>query len=119
VPDHCTAIDAVLQHGHPGETYNIGTGELITNLDVTKKILGLLGLREDMIEYVKDRPGHDRRYALDSSKIRTQLGWQPTRTFDQALTATIRWYRENEWWWKKLKNGTFRAYYRQQYGSSA
>ncbi|MBI4426490.1 MAG: dTDP-glucose 4,6-dehydratase [Candidatus Kerfeldbacteria bacterium] len=110
VPDHCAAIDSIITTGRPGEVYNIGTGERLTNIEVTRKILPLLGLRENVIEFVKDRPGHDRRYALDSTKIKTELGWAPTRTFDQGLISTVRWYRENEWWWKKLKDGSFGAH---------
>jgi dTDP-glucose 4,6-dehydratase len=113
------AIDAVMQRGKPGETYNIGTGERLTNLDVTKMVLSALQGSEDAIAYVKDRPGHDRRYALDSTKIRQELEWSPTRTFDQGLLATIRWYRENAWWWKKIKSGEYLTYYRRQYGQKS
>ncbi len=115
VPDHCRAIDAILQAGQPGEVYNIGTGERFTNLEVTRKVLSLLGAGDEMIEYVKDRPGHDRRYAIDSTQIRTQLDWKPLHAFDDGLTSTIRWYRQNEWWWKKLKSGEYLEYYRAQY----
>lgn len=116
VPDHCMAIDALIEHGRPGESYNIGTGDRLTNLDITKKVLSLLGVGEERIEYVKDRPGHDRRYALDATKIRTEIGWKPTRTFDASLASTVRWYRENSWWWKKLKSGEYLEYYKRQYG---
>jgi dTDP-glucose 4,6-dehydratase len=119
VPDHCAAIVSIMTSGRPGVVFNIGTGERLANVEVTKKILALVGYGQDMIEYVKDRPGHDQRYALDSTKIRTELGWAPTRTFEQGLSSTIRWYRENEWWWKKLKSGNFGAYYQQQYGAAA
>lgn len=116
VPDHCRAIDEILQHGQPGGVYNIGTGERFTNLEVTRKVLRLLGAGDDMIEHVKDRPGHDRRYAIDSTRLRTELGWEPLHTFDNGLVSTIRWYRENDWWWKKLKSGQYLEYYRAQYG---
>lgn len=116
VPDHCRAVDAILQRGQPGDVYNIGTGERFTNLEVTHKVLNLLGAGDEMIEYVKDRPGHDRRYAIDSTRLRTELGWKPLHTFGNGLASTIRWYRENDWWWKKLKSGQYLEYYRAQYG---
>lgn len=118
IPDHCLAVDQVLQRGVPGKTYNIGSGERLTNLEVVQKVLTILTLDQGMIERVRDRPGHDRRYALDSTTLRTELGWKPTRTFDHGLVATIRWYRQNEWWWRKVKNDAFRAYERRQYGTS-
>lgn len=117
VPDHCIAIDGILQRGMPGQVYNLGSDERLTNLDVVRKVLTALALDEDMIERVNDRPGHDRRYAVNSTKVRVELGWRPTRTFDQGLTSTIRWYRENEWWWRKVKNEAFRQYERRQYGT--
>jgi len=104
VLDHCRAIDFVLQNGEPGEVYNIGGGAEKTNLDITAKILKLLGNDESMIEYVPDRKGHDFRYSLDFRKLRA-LGWEPAYTFDDALAATVRWYAENEWWWRPLKTG--------------
>jgi len=119
VPDHCTAIDAVITKGEPGEIYNIGTGDRLTNLEVAHKILGILGLDHSWIEFVKDRPGHDRRYAVDSQKIRTQLGWKPGHTFDHGLESTIRWYRDNRSWWIPIKNGSYRDYYQKQYGKPA
>jgi len=102
VIDHCRAIDFILQHGEPGEIYNIGGGAERTNLDITQKILELLGEDESMIEYVPDRKGHDFRYSLDFGKLR-KLGWKPAYRFDDALEATVRWYVENEWWWRPLK----------------
>ncbi len=102
VLDHCRAIDFILQHGEPGEVYNIGGGAEKTNLEITEKILELLGKDESMIEYVPDRKGHDFRYSLDFGKLRA-LGWEPAYTFDDALAATIEWYAENEWWWRPLK----------------
>ena len=102
VIDHCRAIDFILQHGEPGEIYNIGGGAERTNLDITRKILELLGEDESMIEYVPDRKGHDFRYSLDFGKLR-KLGWKPAYRFDDALEATVEWYVENEWWWRPLK----------------
>lgn len=102
VLDHCKAIDFVLHKGITGEIYNIGGGSEITNIDITKKILDILGKDESMIEYVKDRPGHDLRYSLDCSKLR-KLGWAPEYDFDEALKYTVKWYVENRWWWEKLK----------------
>ena len=102
VLDHCRAIDFILQYGEPGEVYNIGGGAEKTNLEITEKILELLGKDESMIEYVPDRKGHDFRYSLDFGKLRA-LGWKPAYSFDDALAATVRWYAENEWWWRPLK----------------
>jgi dTDP-glucose 4,6-dehydratase len=101
VLDHCRAIDFVLQHGEPGEVYNIGGGEEKTNLEITHRILNLLGKDESCIEYVEDRPGHDLRYSLDYTKLRS-LGWEPEYDFETALKATVRWYVENEGWWRPL-----------------
>jgi dTDP-glucose 4,6-dehydratase len=102
VLDHCRAVDFVLRHGEPGEIYNIGGGAEKTNLEITEGILRALGKDESMIEYVRDRPGHDWRYSLDSSKLRA-MGWKPEFDFETALQATVRWYTENEWWWRPLK----------------
>lgn len=118
VPDHCQAIDQILERGLPGKAYNIGTSERLTNLEVVQKVLAILGVDQGVIEVVKDRPGHDRRYALDSTTLCTELGWTPTRTFDHGLAATVRWYRQNEWWWRKVKDDSFRQYERRQYGTS-
>lgn len=115
VEDHCSAIDSVLQKGMPGDTYCIGIDNDISNIEVIKKILKILGKSEDQIEYVKDRPGHDRRYAIDNSKIKKELGWQPKYNFDQALELTVKWYRQNLSWWKKLKDKSFQEYYEKQY----
>lgn len=102
VLDHCRAVDFVLRHGEPGEIYNIGGGAEKTNLEITEGILRALGKDESMIEYVRDRPGHDWRYSLDSSKLRA-MGWKPEFDFETALQETVRWYTENEWWWRPLK----------------
>lgn len=102
VLDHCRAVDFVLRHGEPGEIYNIGGGNEKSNLEITEGILRALGRDESMVEYVPDRPGHDWRYSLDSSKLRS-MGWKPEFDFETALQETVRWYRENEWWWRPLK----------------
>jgi dTDP-glucose 4,6-dehydratase len=115
VEDHCSAIDLILRQGKIGETYNVGTNYEISNLELTKKILKLMGRGEEMIELVKDRPGHDWRYAIDATKIKKELNWQPKYNFDQALERTVRWYQDNEGWWRKLKNKEFQEYYRKHY----
>jgi len=102
VLDHNRAIDFVLRHGEPGEIYNIGGDNEKSNLEITEGILRVLGKDESMIEYVRDRPGHDWRYSLDSSKLRS-MGWKPEFDFEAALQATVEWYVENAWWWRPLK----------------
>jgi dTDP-glucose 4,6-dehydratase len=115
VIDHCEGIDVVLHKGEPGEVYNLGTGVETRNIDMTHGILDLLGKPYSLIQPVRDRPGHDRRYALDISKI-CALGWEPGYTFEEALELTVRWYVENEWWWRKIKSGEhYQEYYQQQY----
>jgi len=115
VLDHCEAIDLVLHAGEIGGIYNIGTGTEMCNIDMTRLILKLLGKPESLIQPVQDRPGHDRRYALDVTRIRG-LGWEPTHTCEEAIEKTVRWYVENEWWWRPIKSGErYREYYRQQY----
>lgn len=113
--DHCRAIDLVLHKAAPGSIYNIGTGYEYTNIDLTHLVLENMGCDVSMIELVKDRPGHDRRYAIDHSKITRELGWKPEKDFVTGLQETIAWYRENEWWWKDIKNGSYREYYEAQY----
>jgi dTDP-glucose 4,6-dehydratase len=116
VEDHCSGIDVALHHGQPGELYNLGGDNERHNIDVTHQLLQILGKPESLIRHVEDRPGHDRRYALDSSKLKA-LGWQPAHTFEQALQETVSWYVDNEWWWRKIKSGEYREYYKAQYGS--
>jgi len=104
VIDNCKAIDLILHNGKEGEIYNIGGGNELRNIDLTKTVLKLLGKPESLIKPVKDRPGHDRRYSLDCSKIVRQLGWAPTFEFEKALEETVKWYVDNQWWWRKLKD---------------
>ena len=116
VRDHCEAILAVLERGKPGEVYNVGGNNELANIDLVKRVLAALGRPESLITYVKDRPGHDRRYAIDASKIRRELGWQPRFTFGEALPLTIAWYRENAAWLQRVRSGAYRDYYAKQYG---
>jgi dTDP-glucose 4,6-dehydratase len=116
VLDHCEAIDLMLQKGRDGEVYNVGADRELANLELTETILGMLGKPRSLIQFVEDRPGHDRRYSLDSTKIR-ELGWQPRFRFEEALEGTVRWYVDNRWWWEKLKSGEYESYYQQQYGA--
>lgn len=116
VDDHCRALDLLIEQGRPGETYNIGGGNEVTNIDLTHRILELLDRPVSLIEPVADRPGHDRRYCLDTAKLRA-LGWAPSTPFEAGLDATVGWYRDNEWWWRPIKEGNaaYRAYYDRQY----
>jgi dTDP-glucose 4,6-dehydratase len=115
VRDHCEGIDAVLHSGEPGEVYNLGTGVETRNIDMAHLILKLLDKPESMIQPITDRPGHDRRYALDCRKIET-LGWRSRHSFEDAIEKTVRWYVDNEWWWRKIKSGAhYAAYYQRQY----
>lgn len=115
VTDHCEAIQTVVEKGVKGEIYNIGTGKTLPNIQLTRTILDVLGKPMTLIKYVEDRPGHDRRYCVDSSKIR-KLGWVPRHDFDAAIRETIRWYESHPEWWKPLKSGEYLDYYRKQYG---
>ena len=117
VEDHCSAIDLLIDHGTNGEVYNIGGGNDVTNVDLTHRILDELGKPASLIKPVPDRPGHDRRYSLDTAKLRA-LGWAPHVPFEQGLRDTVAWYRGNEWWWRPIKENdpAFRAYYDAQYG---
>jgi len=115
VEDHCSAISEVLHKGRIGEVYNIGGNNEWYNIDIVKIILKLLGKTEEQITYVKDRPGHDRRYAIDSTKIQTELGWKPSYQFEGGIEATIKWYVENENWWRKVMSGEYLKYYEKNY----
>ena len=119
VADHCRALDVVIEAGTSGEVYNIGGGNHVTNIDLTRQILRLTGKTEALIRPVQDRLGHDRRYSLDTTRLRS-LGWQPAVPFEQGLADTVEWYRHNEWWWRPIKeqDAEFNAYYRTQYGES-
>jgi dTDP-glucose 4,6-dehydratase len=118
VLDHCRGLDVVIENGANGEVYNIGGGNHVRNVDLTRRILELVGKPESLIRHVEDRLGHDRRYSLDTSKLQS-LGWKPTVGFDAGLAETVTWYRQNEWWWRPIKEGdpAFQAYYRAQYGN--
>jgi dTDP-glucose 4,6-dehydratase len=115
--DFGRGIWAAFEHGRLGETYNIGGGNERENIDVARQMLKLLDRPESLLNYVTDRPGHDRRYSLDTSKARTELGWKPLMSFEEGLERTVRWYQANEAWWRPIKSGEFADYYRQQYGS--
>lgn len=115
VEDHCEAIDLVLHKGVLGEAYNVGTGEEMENVQMVEILLETLNRPQELIKHVKDREGHDRRYSLNIDKIKA-LGWQPKHTPAEAVRKTAVWYRENEWWWRKIKSGEFKAYYQKQYG---
>jgi dTDP-glucose 4,6-dehydratase len=116
VEDHCDAILEVLYRGRVGEVYNIGGNNEITNRKITETVLRLMGKNwDEAVRYVKDRPGHDRRYAIDASKIKRELGWEPKWTFEKGIAATIDWYRKNENWWRDIKTGEYLKYYEQQY----
>lgn len=115
VIDHNKAIDLVFEKGKVGESYNIGAGNEMPNIKIIKLILKHLNKHEDLIQYVKDRPGHDRRYAIDSTKIQNELGWKPSFSFDKAVENTIGWYMDNKEWWKRIISGEYQNYYTQQY----
>lgn len=117
VEDHCRAIDTVIRKGRPGEVYNIGGASERANIEIVREILRLMGKPEDMIRFVADRLGHDRRYAIDSSKLRRELGWSTRIPFEKGLAETVRWYMECSDWWKKIKTGEYLKYYDATYGS--
>jgi dTDP-glucose 4,6-dehydratase len=115
VYDHCRALDAVIQKGRLGEIYNIGSGNEKTNLELIRKLLELLDKPQSLIQFVTDRPAHDRRYALNCAKIATELGWKPAYSFEKALSATVDWYLQNESWWRSIKSGEYSRYYKKMY----
>ena len=115
VSDHCRALDVVIQKGQSGEIYNIGGGNEKTNLELIRKLLELLNKPQSLIQFVTDRPAHDRRYALDCTKISRELGWKPAHSFEKALSATVDWYLKNESWWRSIKSGEYARYYEKMY----
>ena len=116
VLDHCEAIEAIINNGTIGKTYLVGgLTQDISNLEVVKKIVKIMGANESAIKYVKDRPGHDRRYAIDWSTIHNELGWSPHHSFDAALLETVEWFKHHEEWWKRIKSGVYKDYYNTQY----
>ncbi len=118
VDDHCEAVLTVLEKGRAGEVYNVGGNNERSNLELTHSILKAMGMGPEMIQPVADRPGHDRRYAIDATKIKNELGWQPTRSaWPDALADTIAWYKNNEQWWRRVKSGAYRNYYERQYAN--
>lgn len=117
VLDHCRGIDAVFHHGKPGEVYNIGGHNELSNINIVKLILKELGKPESLIKYVTDRPGHDRRYAIDAAKIHRELGWEPSIRFEDGIKTTIQWYLKHRNWWAKIKSGEYREYYEKMYGN--
>ncbi len=117
VEDHCQAIDAVLHKGSSGDVYNIGGHNEKMNIDIVKLILNKLNKPESLIEFVKDRPGHDRRYAIDASKIENDLGWRPKETFNTGIEKTIEWYLSNTQWWERIRSGVYMDYYKLQYSA--
>ncbi len=117
VEDHCEALLAVLERGRVGEVYNVGGHNEFPNLEIVRLILEQLDRPQSLIRFVTDRPGHDRRYAIDASKIERELGWRPARTFEQALPRTVEWYLSQDEWLQEVRSGAYREYYRAQYGA--
>ncbi|MEZ4581671.1 MAG: dTDP-glucose 4,6-dehydratase [Caldilineaceae bacterium] len=116
VRDHCEGIDLVLHAGVLGETYNIGTGKEMTNLEMVEILLDEVGKPRSLIQHVEDRQGHDRRYCMNVDKLMA-LGWEPDYTHEEAIRATVRWYVDNRWWWEPIRSGEFKEYYQRLYGS--
>jgi dTDP-glucose 4,6-dehydratase len=117
VEDHCRALDTVLHHGKEGEVYNIGGRSEKPNLEVVKTVLDQLGKPHSLIRFVKDRPGHDRRYAMDFSKVERELGWKPIVSFEEGVRLTVEWYKTRQEWWRKIKTGEYLEYYERMYGN--
>ncbi|KAG2971996.1 dTDP-glucose 4,6-dehydratase [Phytophthora cactorum] len=117
VEDHCSAIDLVIHKGRNGEVYNIGGNNERTNVHIVKTILEQLGKPESLIQYVQDRPGHDRRYGIDPTKTMTELGWKPKHNFETGIKETIQWYLDNKEWWTRIQSGAYQEYYEKQYGA--
>jgi dTDP-glucose 4,6-dehydratase len=117
VEDHCSAIDMIIHKGKVGEIYNIGGNNERSNLEVVKTIIKELGKSEKLITFVKDRPGHDLRYAIDSSKIKNELGWKPKIAFEEGIEKTIKWYLENREWMEHVMSGEYQKYYEKMYGN--
>ena len=115
VEDHCKAIDLILHSGRVGEVYNVGGHNEKANIEVVKSILRILGKDESLIRYVKDRPGHDMRYAIDPTKIQQELGWEPETSFNDGLRKTVNWYLANTGWWQNITNGEYMNYYEKMY----
>ncbi|MGX8127558.1 dTDP-glucose 4,6-dehydratase [Clostridioides difficile] len=115
VEDHCSAIDLIIHHGEVGEIYNVGGNNEKSNIEVVKSILSQLDKSEDLIEYVTDRPGHDMRYAINPKKIKDKLGWKPLTSFDEGIKKTLKWYIDNEQWWKNITDGEYQYYYEKMY----
>jgi len=116
VKDHCRAIDTIVHEGTVGETYCIGGNAEKTNMEITHIMLDAMGKGEEMIEYVEDRKGHDKRYAVNFNKIKKELGWEPLVTFEEGIAETIQWYQDNERWWRNIRSGEYQEYYHKQYG---
>jgi dTDP-glucose 4,6-dehydratase len=116
VEDHCRGLLAALEQGRSGEVYNFGASSERRNIEIVRQVLAILGKPESLIEYVKDRPGHDRRYPIDATKVGRELGWAPRREFEGALRDTVGWYVENRGWWERILSGAYRSYYERQYG---
>lgn len=117
VEDHCAAIDLILEKGKVGQVYNIGGHNEMKNIDIVKRILGLLGKPESLITYVTDRKGHDMRYAIDPAYIHQELGWLPETRFEDGIQKTVRWYLDNRSWWENIVNGEYQSYYERMYGN--
>ncbi len=117
VRDHCSAIQAVWERGRTGRIYNIGTGEEVPNLELVRTLVRVMEADPELITFVKDRPGHDRRYALDVGRLREEIGWTPSIGLEEGLEETVRWYRENRAWWEAVKSGAYRDYYERMYGN--